>query len=205
MKITNWITGETIYECSQCGTLKELVEKAVREGVSLRYANLEDANLEGSDLTNASLTNTSLTNTSLINASLTNASLMNANLENAKLENAKLENVDLRNANLEDANLENVKNFHGDHHPNNYKYHSVWHYSNDQYYIHMGCHRRSITEWYRDFWNNDREFPNDGNEESLKRVEAFNIIRQEIKEDAIQKNLMTDELQEFLNWEIEVK
>jgi len=40
-------------------------------------------------------------------------------------------------------------------------------------YVRMGCYVRKRTEWEEDFWNNEKEFPNDGSLESMRRLWAF--------------------------------
>ena len=108
MKITNWKTGEIIHELESANSIKEVVEDAVGNGISLAYANLEDANLENADLRYANLGNANLYNANLYNAYLVNANLYNANLYNAYLINAYLWNATLRGANLVNANLLNA-------------------------------------------------------------------------------------------------
>ena len=52
-KIINWKTKETIIEGDL--SLKELVEKAVRDGIGFNYANLRGADLKGANLRYANL------------------------------------------------------------------------------------------------------------------------------------------------------
>ena len=86
-KIINWKTKETIIEGDL--SLKELVEKAVRDGIGLNYANLKHANLK--------------------HANLEDANLEDADLRYADLEDANLRGADLRYADLEGANFEGAK------------------------------------------------------------------------------------------------
>ena len=74
----------------------------------------------------------------------------------------------------------------------------------NDYIIHMGCHVRYTKKWLNDFWNNDEEFQNDGSEKSLQRLICFNEHRRRIRVDAEKHNRLTPELQEFLDWEIEI-
>lgn len=76
-KIINWKTKETIIEGDL--SLKELVEKAVRDGIGLNYANLKGANLEDADLEDADLRGADLRG-----ANLSGANLGGANLRDAK-------------------------------------------------------------------------------------------------------------------------
>ena len=71
MQIRNKYTGEVIYECSDCATMKELVKKAVKEGVSLAEAELSGVDLYGANLTDASLAYADLRGANLSGASLT--------------------------------------------------------------------------------------------------------------------------------------
>ncbi len=56
-KIINWKTKETIIEDSDL-SIKELVEKANKDNISLSYANLRNANLCGVNLGGIKLRNT---------------------------------------------------------------------------------------------------------------------------------------------------
>ena len=60
---------------------------------------------------------------------------------------------------------------------NGYKYsaHALLHKDGDAT-IRLGCFTRSRKEWEENFWNNDREFPNDGSEGSEMRLFLFNMI-----------------------------
>ena len=44
---------------------------------------------------------------------------------------------------------------------------------NGEQWVQMGCYLRKREHWDADFWNNDKEFPNDGSEESNKRLDAY--------------------------------
>lgn len=41
--------------------------------------------------------------------------------------------------------------------------------------IQLGCHIRSREAWEADFWNNPKEFPNDGSKASQRRMLAFKL------------------------------
>ena len=114
MKILNRYTQEILVEY-ECKNIKELVEYAVANDISLNNANLSNVNLRLANLSNANLwdadlrlvnlSNANLNNANLSNADLSNANLSNANLNNANLSNADLSYADLNNANLSNANL----------------------------------------------------------------------------------------------------
>ena len=88
------ITGETLYQSSH-QSLKEAVEAAVADGVSLKnaklaYANLHNANLRGADLSGASMKHANLAYADLSGANLHNASLYCTNLLYASLTDVNL-------------------------------------------------------------------------------------------------------------------
>jgi len=86
-KIINWQTKETIIEDPNL-SIRELVEKAVEDGISLAYADFEGADL------------------SYIN--FEGAELRYANFGFANLNHANLSNTDLRNIILFLTDLKNV-------------------------------------------------------------------------------------------------
>jgi hypothetical protein len=104
MKILNLVAGVVVFEC-EANTMKETVEVAVKQGVSLSYADLSGAYLSGADLSGANLRNANLNDANLRGASLNDADLRGASLSGASLNDASLNDADLRNANLNNANL----------------------------------------------------------------------------------------------------
>ena len=48
----------------------------------------------------------------------------------------------------------------------------------------MGCKELTIEEWEENFWNNDKEFPNDGNAKSNMRLAAYNFAKEWFKNNA---------------------
>ena len=44
--------------------------------------------------------------------------------------------------------------------------------------VKMGCYDRTIEEWDADFWNNDKEFPNNGSFISNQRLLAYQTAKQ---------------------------
>ena len=102
------ITREVLYQSDK--PLKEAVEAAVAEGVSLEHANLanadlRNANLQGADLERANLTGARLPFANLSGANLTCARVHLANFCGAKLTGADLDEADFVSANLSQANL----------------------------------------------------------------------------------------------------
>ena len=89
------------------------VEEAVKQGVSLAYANLSNVclsntNLENGDFSNASLSHTDLYSANLKNTNLSNADLYCSNLRNTNLYEANLVGADLTGATVIGANFENA-------------------------------------------------------------------------------------------------
>ena len=88
-KIINWKTQETIIEDPNL-LMKELVEKAVKDKISLAYADLYGAclmgvNLEGADLEGADLRGADLFNACLFGVNLEIAMLRGADLRYIKI------------------------------------------------------------------------------------------------------------------------
>jgi uncharacterized protein YjbI with pentapeptide repeats len=113
-------TGTVLY--TGHGSLTQVLEKAVGEGVSLHNADLRNADLRNAYLRNADLQSANLHGANLQSANLRgadlqfadlrNADLTNADLQSAKLTGAYLRNADLRNADLTNADL-TATNLHG--------------------------------------------------------------------------------------------
>jgi uncharacterized protein YjbI with pentapeptide repeats len=79
IQIKNWKTDAVIFE-GEYQSIKDAVEAAVKQGVSLACADLTGAILSWADLEGANLANTLLKNAILKNAILKNAILKRANL-----------------------------------------------------------------------------------------------------------------------------
>lgn len=47
----------------------------------------------------------------------------------------------------------------------------------DKHYVKLGCHLRSVDDWDSDFWNNDKEFPNNGDQVSKDRLFTFEVCK----------------------------
>ncbi len=82
IEIKNRWTGTILYS-AECESIKECLEKAIKEETNLSDANLSDANLMGANLLGANLRDANLTG-----ANLTGANLMGANLRDANLTDA---------------------------------------------------------------------------------------------------------------------
>ena len=66
-----------------------------------------------------------------------------------------------------------------------YRYKQDIIYTDKDIYIRMGCLTFTVDKWKENFWNNDNEFPNDGEERSVDRLEAFNVCMRILKLDEI--------------------
>ena len=113
-------SGEILFEYEkENNTLKDTVEKAVKQGVSLAYANLYGANLRYANLRGADLVGADLSNANLRYADLSKANLYGANLYEADLYYANLIKADLiysylNHSNLSHINLKNAKLYEAD-------------------------------------------------------------------------------------------
>lgn len=86
--IINWKTLEGIFwSDKENNTLKDTIEEAVKQGISLRYADLYNANLYNADLRYADLKNADLRQANLSDADLTGASIEGIYLDGAILDN----------------------------------------------------------------------------------------------------------------------
>lgn len=107
IRIKSWIIkGHTIfsYECED-NTIKKTVEEAVRQKVSLAFADLNGAILSGADLSYAKLRHAVLTLTNLSHANLSHAELHQTVLAATNLSHADLGDADLYDAILSMTNL----------------------------------------------------------------------------------------------------
>ena len=164
------------------------LEGANLRGATLTRANLEGANLRGANLEVATLTRATLTRANLRCANLEGANLVYANLEGANLKGANLRGATLTRANLRNVNLTraNLRNVNLECEGSQFKlkkvfsFTGVYLYANlffitteNQILVRMGCHFRKKESWDSDFWNNDREFPNDDSLNSFRRKIAY--------------------------------
>lgn len=105
------IFGEVLFEYEkENNTIKDTLEKAVEQGVSLRAADLRIANLCEANICGADLRTASLFEANLCRADLSGADLSGANLNQSNLYGVNLNEVYLYGANLYNANLFNAQN-----------------------------------------------------------------------------------------------
>ena len=109
IKIKDAYNAAVIFEC-EADSLNEAVKKAVRENISLKYADLSGLNLSGSNLSNADLSGSNLSGSNLSNADLSGSNLSDAhlsysNLSGSNLSGSNLSDTDLSHADLSGSNL----------------------------------------------------------------------------------------------------
>ncbi len=104
--------------------------------------------------------------------------LTDADLTGADLTGADLTGADLRGAYLSGADGEKIKIKKTAIFTGLYKYLVIPFISEDDVkYVKMGCFTRKLSDWESDFWNNDKEFPNDDSVKSNLRLFAFEIAK----------------------------
>ena len=106
----------------------------------------------------------------------------NADLRGAVLTGAVLTGADLRGAVLMGAVLTDYKIKVAAVFTGLYTYIVIPYITEEnQHRVKMGCHDRSVTDWDSDFWNNDKEFPNDNSVRSNLRLMAYNTAKEWLK------------------------
>ena len=95
------IFGDVLFEYEkENNTLKDTLEKGIKSGANLRWANLSGANLRWANLSGANLSGANLSRANLSRANLSEADLSGANLSRANLSEADLSGANLSGANL---------------------------------------------------------------------------------------------------------
>jgi uncharacterized protein YjbI with pentapeptide repeats len=193
IEIKNRFTGKILFEFETENNtiLKTLKEAIMRDadlrGADLRDAYLRDAYLRGADLRGANLSDADLRDAYLRGADLRGANLSGADLSDADLRGADLRGADLSGANLSDAYLsgadlrglkiQKTAVFTG-----LYKYIAMPIITQDnKHYVRLGCYTRLLSDWQNDFWNNNNEFPNNGDLDSKYRLMAFEFCKKWIE------------------------
>ena len=143
-------------------TIKDAVEQAVKEKVSLNYANLDSANLDSANLRSANLCSANL-----YSANLESANLDSANLRSANLDSANLYSANLYSANLYSANLRSVLNKETAYLPIFCK----WSFSIAGEKIQIGCKTKTIEEWDLFFASNE-VYSTERNTDDFKQIQA---------------------------------
>lgn len=101
-----------------------------------------------------------------------------ADLSDADLRCVNLRDADLRGAELRDADVNKIKIKKAAVFTGLYEYIVIPFISEDNVnWLKLGCYTRTLEEWNNDFWNNDKEFPNDNSEKSNLRLFAFETAK----------------------------
>jgi len=157
---------------SKDNTIKKTLLEAVKRGAYLRGAYLRGADLRGADLTGAYLRGAYLRGAYLRGAYLTGADLTGADLRGADLRGAYLRGADGDRIGVKKAIF--ISGL--------YKYVCIPFIGEDETeWLVLGCYTRTLKEWEKDFWNNDSEFPNNGDEDSELRLLAFETAKKWFK------------------------
>jgi hypothetical protein len=142
------IFGELLFTYqAENATIKNAVEQAVKEKVSLRSANLRSADLSSADLSSADLSSADLYSADLYSADLYSANLSSANLRSADLSLVK---------NKEKANL---------------PIYCKWSHSVIGDKIQIGCKTKTIKEW-DSFFVSDEVYSTERNTDDFKQIQA---------------------------------
>ena len=111
--IKNWETGEVIfsYACEN-NTITKTLEEAVKQGVSLAYADLMGVSLIGANLSYANLNNANLFGADLSFTNLSGVNLSYSILKRTELFGTNLSYANLSNAQLSCVNLDDTYYFY---------------------------------------------------------------------------------------------
>ena len=145
-----------IYE-NENATIKNAVEQAIKEKVSLIYADLRSADLSSADLSSANLSSANLSSANLRLADLRSANLRSADLRSANLSSANLRLADLRSAINKDSAYLPI--------------YCKWSNSIKGDKIQIGCKEKTIEEWDI-FFNSTEEFDTKRGTYDFKQIQA---------------------------------
>ncbi len=162
------IFGKVLFTyTNENATIKDAVEQAVKEKVSLEYADFSSADLSCANLLSANLRSADLSCANLLSANLRSADLSCANLLSANLRSADLRCADLSCADLHSANLRSAKNKETAYLPIFCK----WNYSVIGDKIQIGCKEKTIDEW-DNFFASDEVYSTERNTDDFKQIQA---------------------------------
>lgn len=163
------IYGSILFEYEkENNTVKETLVEAVKRNADLTGAYLIDTDLRFACLRGAYLIGSDLRNTDLRNTDLRFAYLRGADLTGSDLRFAELTSAGENKITIKKATV-----FTG-----------LYDYlvlpiidENDIKWVKMGCFLRTVEDWDKNFWNNDKEFPNDGSIKSKSRLFAYETAK----------------------------
>ena len=154
-------------------TIKDAVEKAVKEKVSLAAADLRYADLRYADLRYAYLSSAYLSSANLRYADLSSADLRYANLRYADLPYANLSSADLRYADLSSTDLSSANLSLAENKDTAYlPIFCKWNHSIIGNKIQIGCKEKTIEEWDSFFASNE-VYLTERNTEDFKQIQAI--------------------------------
>lgn len=183
VQIKNRFTDEIIHQIETDEKdvslhIKLCVEDGIIKSVNFSYANFSRADFSRADFSYADFSRAKFSNANFSNAYFSNAYFSNADFSYADFSNAKFSNAKFSNATYKHILIEKALFF-----DNLYKYQCAAIISCDnESYINLGCHLKKEKEWEDEgFWNNDVEFPNNGNIETRKRQIALMTCKEHLK------------------------
>ena len=179
IEIKNRFTGKILFEFeTENNTTLKTLKEAVAQKKDLTGADLTGADLRGADLRGVDLRGADLTGADLTGADLTGSDLTGSDLRGADLRGSDLTGSDLRGSYLTGSDGEQIKIANTSVFTGLYKYIAMPIIGEDgKQYIRLGCYTRLVSGWEKDFWNNNNEFPNDGNLNSQLRLLAYNTCK----------------------------
>ncbi len=168
-------------------TIKDAVENAIKEKVSLRNSNLSYSNLSGSDLSGSNLRGSNLSGSDLRYSNLSASNLSGSDLRYSNLSASNLSGSDLRYSNLSysdlsgsdlrgsnlsgsdlsSSNLSGSENKHLAYLPLFCK----WNFSIIGDKIQIGCKTKNIEDWDV-FFQSSEEYSTKRNTQEFKQIQA---------------------------------
>ena len=158
-------------------TIKDAVEEAVKQNISLYSADLLSADLSSADLRSANLRSANLRLANLRSADLRSADLRSANLRSADLRLANLRSADLsladlRSADLSLADLSSAKLRSAENKKEaNLPIFCKWNHSIIGNKIQIGCKQKTIEDW-DGFFASEEIYETERNTEEFKQIQA---------------------------------
>ena len=189
---------------SEKNTIKETVEKLLKDNLGnwIKGINLSGYNLSNIDFSNSKFYNSQFYNSQFDNSKFDNSKFDNSKFYNSKFDNSKFYNSQFYNSQFYNIQFDNSQ-FDNSKFDNSKFYNFVYNgikvkkisffiglykydcasiiSEDDKQYIRLGCFTRLVSEWDADFWNNEKEFPNDGSLNSQYRVIAFEFCKKWIE------------------------
>jgi len=168
IKIKHRYTNEVIYSC-EAKTIREAVQKAVKENVSLSNSNLRNSDFRNSDLRNSILRDSDLSHSDFTNSDFTHSDLRNSDFTNSDFTNSIFRNSILTNSNFTNSIFSNSENLDK---TTKLPIYCRWsHGITNGNLIHIGCEKRKIKDWDK-FFNSDEKLLTERGTEQFKQIQA---------------------------------